>query len=196
MSRPRARAYSEKSFRENHNEDDAAVLVLGGLLIFAPVLFMFVILPWITISEQGSDIFRPRTALEDEGRSIYVNNGCTYCHTQFIRNFDWDIGSERIAQSGDYVADSPHLLGTERTGPDLSEEGGEHPDDWHLAHFANPTVHPARVTHAFLGVSGPGENQGPHSLQAKPWIQTGRRENGPAKLLENRIDSSLRVRTR
>ena len=115
-----------------------AVLVLGGLIIFAPVLFMFVVLPWITISEQGSDIFRPRTALEEEGRSVYVNNGCTYCHTQFIRNFDWDIGSERVAQSGDYVADSPHLLGTERTGPDLSEEGGEHPNDWHLAHFANP----------------------------------------------------------
>jgi cytochrome c oxidase cbb3-type subunit II len=115
-----------------------AVLVLGGLLVFAPVLFMFVILPWMTMSEQGSDIFRPRTALEEEGRSIYVNNGCTYCHTQFIRNFDWDIGSERIAESGDYVADSPHLLGTERVGPDLSEEGGEHPDDWHQAHFANP----------------------------------------------------------
>jgi cbb3-type cytochrome oxidase cytochrome c subunit/mono/diheme cytochrome c family protein len=114
------------------------VLVLGGLLIFAPVLFMHVILPWMTMSEQGSDIFRPRTELEEEGRSIYVNNGCTYCHTQFIRNFDWDIGSERVAQSGDYIADSPHLVGTERTGPDLSQEGGEHPDDWHQAHFANP----------------------------------------------------------
>ena len=67
-----------------------------------------------------------------------MNNGCTYCHTQFIRSIDWDIGATRIAQSGDYVSDSPHLLGTERTGPDLSQEGGEHPDDWHLAHFMNP----------------------------------------------------------
>jgi len=115
-----------------------AVLVLGGLLIFAPVLIMHVILPWMTMTGQGSDIFRARTELEAEGRSIYVNNGCTYCHTQFIRNFDWDIGSERIAQAGDYIADSPHLVGTERTGPDLSQEGGEHPDDWHQAHFANP----------------------------------------------------------
>ena len=32
----------------------------------------------------------------------------------------------------------PIWLGTERTGPDLSQEGGEHPDDWHLAHFTNP----------------------------------------------------------
>ncbi len=32
----------------------------------------------------------------------------------------------------------PAILGTERTGPDLSQEGGEHPDDWHVAHFTNP----------------------------------------------------------
>ncbi len=115
-----------------------AAIILGGLLVFTPVLFMHVILPWITISEQGSEIFRPRTPLEEEGRSIYVNNGCTFCHTQFVRNFDWDIGAERVSHSGDYVADSPHLIGTERTGPDLTQEGGEHPDDWHMAHFANP----------------------------------------------------------
>ena len=147
-----------------------AVLVLGGLLVFAPVLFMHVVLPWMTMSEQGSDIFRPRTELEEEGRSIYVNNGCTYCHTQFIRNFDWDIGSERIAQAGDYVADSPHLVGTERTGPDLSR--GRRRASRRLAPgpFRQPEVHPARIAHAFLGVSRPGENQGPYSLQAEPWI--------------------------
>ena len=30
------------------------------------------------------------------------------------------------------------MLGTERTGPDLSQEGGVHTDEWHLAHFHNP----------------------------------------------------------
>ena len=81
-------------------------------------------------------------------------NGCTYCHTQFIRNIDWDLGAERVAHSGDYVTDQPHLLGTERTGPDLSQEGGEHPDDWHLAHFTNPRyVRPESIMPAweFLG---------------------------------------------
>ena len=56
--------------------------------------------------------------------------------------------------SGDYVQDQPHLLGTERTGPDLSQEGGEHPDDWHEAHFANPRyVRPESImpNWAFLG---------------------------------------------
>jgi cbb3-type cytochrome oxidase cytochrome c subunit len=114
------------------------LIVFGGLIIFASVLFIAVILPWTTISEQPSEIFRVRSSLETLGRDIYVRNGCTYCHTQFIRDMDWDIGAERIARSGDYVQDRPHLIGTERTGPDLSQEGGEHPDDWHLAHFANP----------------------------------------------------------
>ena len=114
------------------------LIALGGLIIFASVLFIAVILPWTTISEQPSAILRSRSSSEALGRILYVRNGCTYCHTQFIRDIDWDLGAERIARSGDYVQDQPHLVGTERTGPDLSQEGGEHPDDWHLAHFTNP----------------------------------------------------------
>ena len=113
-------------------------ILFGGLVIFASVLFIAVILPWQTISEKPSDIYRERTEMEDAGRKIYVANGCTYCHTQFIRHIDWGLGAERIARSGDYISEQPHLLGTERTGPDLSQEGGEHPDDWHKAHFINP----------------------------------------------------------
>jgi cytochrome c oxidase cbb3-type subunit II len=113
-------------------------IVFGGLIIFASVLFIAVILPWTTISEKPSDIYRARSSIENLGRTLYVRNGCMYCHTQFVRDIDWDLGAERIAQSGDYVKDQPPLVGTERTGPDLSQEGGEHPDDWHLAHFTNP----------------------------------------------------------
>jgi len=108
------------------------------LIIFASILAVVVILPWVTMSDRPSEIFRERTAVEDEGRKIYIANGCTYCHTQFIRYLDWDLGAERIARAGDYVREKPHLLGSERTGPDLSQEGGEHPDDWHVAHFTNP----------------------------------------------------------
>jgi cytochrome c oxidase cbb3-type subunit II len=114
------------------------ILVVGSLIIFSSVLLIAVILPWTTISEKPSDIFRARSQIEEEGRQIYIQNGCTYCHTQFIRNIDWGLGASRIAQSGDYIHEQPHLLGTERTGPDLSQEGGEHPDDWHFAHFINP----------------------------------------------------------
>jgi cbb3-type cytochrome oxidase cytochrome c subunit len=115
-----------------------ALVVIGGIIIFIPIVLIHNYLPYATIPDQPSEIFRPRTPLEEEGRTVYINNGCTYCHTQFVRNIDWDIGAERVAASGDYTQDQPHLIGTERTGPDLSQEGGEHPDDWHLAHFVNP----------------------------------------------------------
>jgi len=114
------------------------LIIIGSLILFGAVLTVAIILPWSTMSDQPSEIFRPRTAAEEEGRKIYIQNGCTYCHTQFIRYVDWDLGAERIALAGDYIQDQPHLLGSERTGPDLSQEGGEHPDDWHLAHFTNP----------------------------------------------------------
>jgi cbb3-type cytochrome c oxidase subunit II len=114
------------------------VLILGSLLVFAGVLTVAVILPDVTISDVPSVAHRPRTALEEEGREIFIANGCTYCHSQYVRKLDWGSGAQRIAQSGDYVVEQPHLLGSQRTGPDLSQEGGEHPDDWHEAHFFNP----------------------------------------------------------
>jgi cbb3-type cytochrome c oxidase subunit II len=132
-----------------------SIIVFGSMIIFASVLFVAIILPWSTMSDQPSDIFRARTALEKRGREIYIQNGCTYCHTQFIRNLDWGLGAERVAQAGDYIQDQPHLLGSERTGPDLSQEGGEHPDDWHIAHFTNPRfVRPESIMPSwrFLGI--------------------------------------------
>lgn len=132
-----------------------SIIVFGSIIIFASVLFVAIILPWSTMSDRPSEIFRSRTALEEQGRNIYIQNGCTYCHTQFIRNLDWGLGAERIAQAGDYVQDRPHLLGSERTGPDLSQEGGEHPDDWHMAHFTNPRfVRPESIMPSwkFLGI--------------------------------------------
>ena len=113
-------------------------VVAGSLAILAAVVFVVVFWPYASRDDRPSEIFRPRSSVEDQGRAIYIANGCVYCHSQSIRAFDWDLGSERIAQAGDYVADRPILLGSERTGVDLSQEGGEHPDDWHLAHFISP----------------------------------------------------------
>jgi len=116
-----------------------AVIILGSILILAAVVVVVVLLPYYhTNKTQPSEILGSRSNLEDQGRKLYIANGCVYCHSQSIRSIDWGIGAERIAQAGDYVADQPILLGSQRTGPDLSQEGGEHPDDWHMAHFANP----------------------------------------------------------
>jgi len=115
-----------------------ALLIVGALLVFWASSFIIVGIPSLTMKETPSDIWRPLTAQEEAGHRLYVRNGCSYCHSLFIRTGDWDIGAERIAQSGDYAGQEPAILGSERTGPDLSQQGGEHPDDWHLAHFVNP----------------------------------------------------------
>ena len=114
------------------------VIITGILALLVAITLIVVYWPYATQDMTPSDIFRARTAIENEGRLIYLENGCVYCHSQSIRAIDWGHGAQRIAQYGDYVADEPVALGSQRTGVDLSQEGGEHPDDWHIAHFVNP----------------------------------------------------------
>ncbi len=136
-------------------------VVVGSLLILATIVFVVIILPYVNTNRtMPSDIFRQRSDVEAAGRKLYIANGCVYCHSQSIRSIDWGLGAERIAQAGDYVADYPILLGSQRTGPDLSQEGGEHPDDWHWAHFANPRfTRPLSLmpAFAFLGEAKTGQ---------------------------------------
>lgn len=71
-----------------------------------------------------------------KGRDIYVREGCFYCHSQFVRPQDRDFGS--MVHAGDYANETPNVLGTSRTGPDLSNEGGKMPDKWHIGHLKDP----------------------------------------------------------
>jgi cytochrome c oxidase cbb3-type subunit 2 len=82
---------------------------------------------------------KPRTALELEGRDIYIREGCVQCHSQMIRPFRAE--TERYGHysvAGESVWDHPFLWGSKRTGPDLARVGGRYSDDWHRAHLYNP----------------------------------------------------------
>jgi len=114
------------------------IFIIGSILVWAASISLMVIFPWISMEDEPSDIWTPMNEQEKAGHDIYVNNGCHYCHSLYVRTIDWGKGAERIAQMGDYYQMQPAILGTERTGPDLSQEGGEHTDDWHKAHFINP----------------------------------------------------------
>ncbi len=114
------------------------ILIIGGLLAWAASVSLMVIMPVINIKDAPSDIWRPMTEMEQAGHKLYVSNGCSYCHSLYIRPIDWGLGASRIAEMGDYYGQQPAILGSIRTGPDLSQAGGEHPNDWHLAHFINP----------------------------------------------------------
>lgn len=132
------------------------VVALGGLIAYFTVVAMVVILPTTTFEPPPSPNNLALTEQQEIGRRIYLSNGCIYCHSGFVRPQDVAAGQlylyPRIAEPGDYVApdQSPNVFGTERTGPDLSNSGGFHPDDWHIAHYKNPrSVTPISVMPSF-----------------------------------------------
>jgi cytochrome c oxidase cbb3-type subunit 2 len=80
-----------------------------------------------------------RSALAEQGRAIYLREGCGYCHTQLVRDLPLDRPYGRATVAGDYANEDPPLPGTERTGPDLSNVAARQPSDtWHLLHLYNP----------------------------------------------------------
>jgi cytochrome c oxidase cbb3-type subunit 2/cytochrome c oxidase cbb3-type subunit I/II len=115
-----------------------SVTVVGSFLALMGVIAMVVFLPAIEDQTEPSDIWQPLDKIEQEGRQLYIENGCQYCHSMYIRAQDWDFGHNRVSQAGDYYGEEPILFGSERQGPDLSQEGGLRSDDWHYAHFYNP----------------------------------------------------------
>ncbi len=81
----------------------------------------------------------PRTALEVEGRAVYIREGCYNCHSQMIRPFRAE--TERYGHysvAGESVWDHPFQWGSKRTGPDLARVGGRYSDDWHRVHLIDP----------------------------------------------------------
>ncbi len=81
----------------------------------------------------------PLSAIELEGRDIYIREGCHVCHTQMIRPFRAE--TERYGHyslAGEHVYEHPFLWGSKRTGPDLARVGQRYSDDWHRAHLFNP----------------------------------------------------------
>jgi len=110
------------------------VISIGGLVEIVPLFF----LKETTEPVKG---LKPYTALQLEGRDIYVREGCYLCHSQMIRPFRAE--TERYGHysvAGEFVYDHPFQWGSKRTGPDLARVGGRYSDDWHRVHLTNPRL--------------------------------------------------------
>ena len=108
------------------------VISFGGLAEIVPLYFM----KDTTEPVKG---LKPYTALQLEGRDVYIREGCYTCHSQMIRPFRAE--TERYGHysvAGEFVYDHPFQWGSKRTGPDLARVGGRYSDDWHIAHLINP----------------------------------------------------------
>jgi cytochrome c oxidase cbb3-type subunit 2 len=105
---------------------------IGGLVQIVPLFFQ-------DVTNTPVEGMKPRTALQLEGRDIYIREGCVGCHSQMIRPFRAE--TERYGHysvAGESVWDHPFLWGSKRTGPDLARVGGRYSDDWQRAHLMNP----------------------------------------------------------
>lgn len=135
--------------------------VLGALIVVitAFTLVLYVIPATQAMREpptSGAWDWSPSQTLQDPGGSgldgqpyrgylVYLANGCTYCHTLYLRPQDLETGwrggarSEDVAEIGDYARYPFTLLGTQRNGPDLTTIGRNIPDmNYHLEHLKDP----------------------------------------------------------
>ena len=104
----------------------------GALAEIVPLFFL-------KETTQPIEGLEPLSAVELEGRDIYIREGCHVCHTQMIRPFRAE--TERYGHyslAGEHVYEHPFLWGSKRTGPDLARVGNRYSDDWHRAHLYNP----------------------------------------------------------
>ncbi|MBD5803163.1 Cytochrome C oxidase, mono-heme subunit/FixO [Azoarcus sp. Aa7] len=122
-------------------------LISGAMVTLAIATASLVVLPYLQLRhEPPTPGLKPYTDAQLRGRHVYIREGCVYCHSQQPRDPsqapDDKRGWGRPSVAGDYYYDSPHLLGTMRTGPDLFNIGARQPSaDWQLGHLYQPRAY-------------------------------------------------------
>jgi cytochrome c oxidase cbb3-type subunit II len=120
--------------------------------MFLVLTFLTAILPAIQNQRNNAPLpdSEPLSGDALAGKHIYIAEGCVGCHTQQVRNVSMDrVFGARPGIPADYAnigrtslwQNTATLMGTERTGPDLSDIGNRQPSiDWHLMHLYNPRI--------------------------------------------------------
>ena len=146
-------------------EKNPVIFIILAFVVIMIGTTVTMIAPFKWINGAGDRIaeVKPYTPLQQEGRDIYMREGCNNCHSQTVRTLAADV--ERYgyggtySKSGEFVYDRPHLWGSRRTGPDLARIGLKYPDPkgaWHYKHMENPqSVVPASNMPAYAFLNKP-----------------------------------------
>jgi cytochrome c oxidase cbb3-type subunit II len=128
-------------------EMDELRIVTGAMVILSGATALLVVMPYMLLKKVAPPAaLKPYSSEQLAGRQSYIANGCVYCHSQQPRDIrqapDATRGWGRASVAGDYAYDTPHLLGTMRTGPDLLNIGARQPSkDWQLGHLYQPRAY-------------------------------------------------------
>lgn len=121
-------------------------MIVLGFIALSLTIAVFPAL-WVQRNNQPLEGAVPFTEQELAGLQVYVAEGCMGCHTQQVRPLDQDMPYGRPSTPGDWAGASqldwlrttPAMLGTQRTGPDLSNVGTRQPSEvWQYMHLYNP----------------------------------------------------------
>lgn len=128
-------------------------LSLVSLVVFALLSLFIAVIPAVNIQHSVDPLSQAKdlSVSERNGLATYIAEGCVACHTQQVRGIEMDeIWGGRPSLPSDYYyskqrlgfwRQTPSLLGSERTGPDLTDVGRRQPsDDWHYIHLYNPRI--------------------------------------------------------
>ncbi|MFC0512760.1 cbb3-type cytochrome c oxidase subunit II [Mucilaginibacter angelicae] len=125
-------------------------LFTAALCFFLLLTFFVAIGPAFTSQNNNAPLpgSKPLTSLQTEGKAVFIAEGCVACHTQQVRNVEMDkVWGARPNIAADYAnitrtdvwRNTATLMGSERTGPDLTNVGTRQPsNDWHYLHLFNP----------------------------------------------------------
>lgn len=99
------------------------------------------------IDETENKAFPEQTpGLAAQGKLVYQDLGCIYCHSQQVRrpgfgSDDKRGWGDRQSVARDYIREKRVLLGTMRTGPDLRNIGARQASrDWQMLHLYDPQI--------------------------------------------------------
>lgn len=132
---------------EFHHDERILFGVSAGL--FVALTFVIALVPAISSQSRLERLpdDEPLTDQQERGLKVYVDEGCAYCHTQQVRPVDSDSNLGRPSVAADFAGlerlgvwrQTPAVLGSERTGPDLTNVGERQPSaNWHLMHLYQP----------------------------------------------------------
>ena len=121
---------------------------------------------------------KPLTEQEQRGKEIFIAEGCIACHTQQVRNVDMDqVFGDRPSIAADYARNkreniwqnTANLLGSERTGPDLTNVGlRQSSTDWQYTHLYNPrAVVPESIMPSYQWLFLVKPELGVHDIEVK-----------------------------
>lgn len=130
--------------------DNHKTLFGSAIGLFLCLTFVVAIIP--ALDNQEYNVPLPNAVQLSEnavaGKNSYIENGCVACHTQQVRNVEMDkVWGSRPGIAADYAMigrtdvwrNTATLMGTERTGPDLSNVGSRQQSlAWNLLHLYQP----------------------------------------------------------